>query len=247
MSQTRPRGVRSVATAMAILDSLARHDGPVTLNALAQDTGIAAAKLHRYLVSLADTGMVHHRHSGSYDLGPLATRVGMAALNRADLVNQTADGLDALVERSGHTAQLSVLGDRGPTIVRWEQAERMVITSLGLGSTLPLLGSATGRIFLAFNPRRRTQSLLARERAQLDDPMDEQAIDALLRETLRAGYAVADQQFIPGLHAVAAPVLNAQNQTEAVVTLVATEAIDSEAVNQLLDFTRRCSGKPDRP
>ena len=54
-------------------------------------------------------------------------------------------------------ATLVALGARlwssqGATVVRWERAAGFLVTSLGLGSVLPLLGSATGNVFLAWNP-----------------------------------------------------------------------------------------------
>jgi DNA-binding IclR family transcriptional regulator len=39
-------------------------------------------------------------------------------------------------------------------VVRWHRTGSFVITALGLGTTLPLLNSATGRIFLSWLPRR---------------------------------------------------------------------------------------------
>ena len=41
---------------------------------------MSAAKAHRYLVSCVQAGLVvQSERSGSYDLGPLAVRVGLAA------------------------------------------------------------------------------------------------------------------------------------------------------------------------
>lgn len=236
---SRSRGVRSVEVSVSILVALARHDGPMTLNQIAREVDMPAAKAHRYLASFIDTGMVHHRHSGTYDLGPLAATIGLAAMTRVDLINRVTAGLESLVEETGRTAQLSVWGDRGPTIIRWERSARALITTLGLGSTLPLLSSATGQVFLAFSPSRVTGPLLEEELRSHPTPPEPERINALVEQVRSAGVAGVDQGFIPGLFALAAPVLNWQGEADAVVTLVSTEPCTDQTRRDLKAFAAR--------
>ena len=49
---------------------------------------------------------------------------------------------------------LSVLGNEGATVIRWERAASPAVTSVGLGTTLPLLKSATGRVLLGLGAAR---------------------------------------------------------------------------------------------
>lgn len=235
----RHRGVQSVEVSVSILAALARHGGPMSLNEVARAVGMPAAKAHRYLASFIETGMVHHRRAGTYDLGPLAAEIGLAAMTRADLVNRVAQDLEDLVEQSGRTVQLSVLGDHGPTIIRWERSAKALITNLGLGSTLPLLSSATGQVFLAFTPKRLTARLLESELRHPPGSPDEPDIDSLIEGIRREGLAGVDQGFIPGLFALAAPVLNWQGEADAVVTLVSTEPYTERTRRDLKSFTAR--------
>ena len=215
----RGRSVQSVETSVRILRALARGGGPMALSELAAQLDMPAAKLHRYLASFVDAGMVDHRRSGSYDLGPVAAEIGMAAVARVDVVNRAADALPALVEDTGCTAMLSVWGSRGPTVVRWERARVPLVTVLGIGSVLPILHTATGRAFIAYLPERVV------EEALLSDAEDGTGAEiAAIRESVRrTGLATADQTFIPGLFALARPVLDLQGHAEAVVTLIATQ------------------------
>jgi DNA-binding IclR family transcriptional regulator len=224
---------------VAILAALARHGGPMSLNQIARAVGMPAAKAHRYLASFIESGMVHHRRAGTYDLGPLAAEVGLAAMTRTDLVNRVAEDLEDLVEHTGRTAQLSVWGTHGPTIIRWERSARAFITALGLGSTLPLLSSATGRVFLAFTPSRVTRRLLQDELSHHPEPPGDQQIAALIAEVKSSGLAGVDQSFIPGLSALAAPILNWQGEADAVVTLVSTEPYTDRTGEALRAFAAR--------
>ncbi|MDW4499243.1 IclR family transcriptional regulator [Sulfitobacter sp. D35] len=216
----RGRGVQSVDVSVTVLVALARNRGPMGLTELAQAIGMAPAKAHRYLASFVAAGMVTQRgSSGAYDLGPLAAEIGIAAIARVDPVNSAADRLAGLVEETGLSATLSVWGSHGPTVIRWEKAARPLVTTLGLGTVLPLTRSATGRVFLAHLPDRLVAPVLAAENP--DARPDEFAAER--REIRRTGLARADAEFIPGLYALAAPIFDAQASPVAVATLVATD------------------------
>jgi DNA-binding IclR family transcriptional regulator len=214
-SLTRSKGVQSVEIGMLILRAFCRQQRPMSLGEIAQLVDIPPAKVHRYLASLVQSGMVVHRQTGSYDLGRAAAEIGMAAVARFDVVNRAADILPDVVDATGCTAMLSVWGTLGPTVVRWERSNPPLVTALGVGATLPLLTSATGLAFLAWSPER-----LASDRLSKDD---QQRAIALCADVRQAGLAEARQSFIPGLYALAAPVLDLQGQAAAVVTLVSSD------------------------
>lgn len=230
------RGIQSAGTAVDVLSAMAAARGPVTLGELAKATGLTASTLHRYLASFLEKGLVVQQgRSGAYDLGRLAVEIGLAALARSRLVNEAADALPDLARETGASALLSVWGPEGATIVRIERSERLVATALGLGTRLPLLTSATGQVFLAHLPEALSRGELARERAAGVGGEDAGAIAARVRA---AGYAFVDGQFIPGLAAIAAPVLDWQGHPEAAISLISTDAgitaPDSPAVRKLL-------------
>jgi DNA-binding IclR family transcriptional regulator len=87
---------------------------------------------------------------GRYDLGPRVIQAGLAALARTDAVRIATEALEALVVETGDTGQLAVWGDRGPTVIRWIPGRAAARTSVTAGATLPLLTSATGRVFLGW-------------------------------------------------------------------------------------------------
>jgi len=212
-------GIQSVATAMAVLEALAAGGGPMALSALAQAAGLAPAKAHRYLAALAAAGMVAQRASGAYDLGPRAAALGMAAVARHDPVARASDALPGLVEQSGATAMLSVWGPHGATVVRWEKASPQLVTALGVGATLPLFTSATGRAFLGWLPAR----LLAEARAREAPRMDDRTFAAEVARARAALPLEAAGNFIPGLFALAVPVRDLAGQAAAVVTLLSSD------------------------
>lgn len=225
-------GIQSLDLALGLLRVLAAQPGPVGLSDLARLAGMPPSKAHRYLASFAHAGLVAQRgRSGRYDLGKGAVELGLAAMARYDLVNRAADRLEDLVEATGAAALLAVWGNAGPTVVRWQRTASFVFTSLGLGTTLPLLNSATGRIFLAFAPKRMVAPMAEQELARAarlklswPDLMPTKAALARMIEGVReAGHAAVDGRFIPGLNAISAPVLNWQGEAEAALTITSPD------------------------
>ncbi|MEQ9326511.1 MAG: helix-turn-helix domain-containing protein [Rhodospirillales bacterium] len=236
------RGIQSVDIALAVLTALAAAPGPATLGDLAQATGMAPAKLHRYLASFVNAGfVVQRRRSGAYDLGPAALWLGVGAMARSDIVNRVAGDLPLLTAETGATALLAVWGSQGATIVRWERSPGFIVTTLGLGVTLPLLGSATGRLFLAYSSPGVIADRLRAEGGRPDDAELSRQIDSVRQ----ARIARTEGRFIPGLSAASAPVLNWQGEIEAAVTLVSTDSAlvaDGSMAMAVLDgFCRRHS------
>ena len=241
-------GIQSLDAALRMLGAMSGRREAVSLSELARDCAMPPSKVHRYLASFLHAGLVVQAgRSGKYDLGPGAIRLGLSALARHDFVNRTADALPDLVERTGLTALLSVWGTHGATVVRWERAAVPTVTSMGLGTVMPLLNSATGRAFLAWAPQAPLQAVLQAElaRATGDLPRDEGGVSDLVAPMRKAGFTWVDGRFIPGLVAIAAPVLDWQGEAQAVITLIGTDPTLADAqgriVAALKDFAKSLS------
>jgi DNA-binding IclR family transcriptional regulator len=252
------RGVNALDHALSVLKILAELGAPATLTDIARAAGMPATKVHRYLASFIAAGLVSQpERSGRYDLGKAAMEIGLSAIARNDIVNQVADRLVDLTEATGCTTMLSIWGNQGPTVVRWERAATFIVTTLGLGTTFPLLNSATGRIFLANLPDRLTDDALDREIIArntaggrvIDMDVSKRGLARLTEQIRLQGYATVEGRLIPGLQAASAPVLNWQNEIECAVTLISTrqDIFDAQgvALRELLKFTRQFSIKDE--
>ena len=213
-------GIQSLDSALRVLKALSHIDGPVSLTELARQMDMPTSKVHRYLVSFVNAGLVQQAgRSGKYDLGTGALELGLEAMKRIDLVNRASDALADIATKTSLTALLSVWGNAGATVIRWERSANYPITTLGLGSTMPLLSSASGRMFLAYSPPELISEYLAEEQA-IRPEIDADKLAANIRE---AGFSWVTGDFIPGLAAIAAPILNWQGHIEASVALIGTD------------------------
>ncbi|MEO9599509.1 IclR family transcriptional regulator [Parasphingorhabdus sp.] len=249
-SEGERRGIQSVEVSTKILLALAGAGTAVPLRDLSQLTDMPSSKTHRYLSSFIRTGFVRQDpKTGRYDLGPAALKLGLAALSRFDVIDVAHDAMRELTAELGYTSLLSVWGPQGPTIVRWHRSADSLVTSLMLGSVFPLLSSATGRAFLPFLPDGLTSALITKELAankrmvgQTHLPVKKADVQQLKNEVCDGGFATIDSTFIPGLCAIAAPILDSQGEAQAVITLIGAEhlpLLEDEATKKALAETCR--------
>jgi DNA-binding IclR family transcriptional regulator len=157
-------GVQSIETGMRLLTTMARPGVPLMLKTLAERARMPPAKAHRYLASFARAGLVQREPgTGRYLLGPVAVQIGLAALEALDPVRVATLMLAEIRDQLGEPVVLAVWGHYGPTIVRSEEAIHPSFVSVRPGFVMPLLSSATGKIFAAWMPRVITLPLMRRE------------------------------------------------------------------------------------
>ena len=95
----RRQRVQSAQTGMAVLKGLARLGGRASLSGLAACVGESPAKVHRYLVSLIEEGLVaQDTATQQYLLGVEAMMIGVAAMRQADPVRMAEPALVRLRE-----------------------------------------------------------------------------------------------------------------------------------------------------
>lgn len=218
------KGIRSVEIGLRVLDALVRADGPLALKDISKVAALSASQTHRYLASLIRSDMVvQDPATGFYDLGNMALRVGLAALNRLDAVQVAEQGLETLVKRMDQTAMLAVWGERGPVAVRWRRGKSLLFTTVGVGTTFPLLSSTTGRLYLAFMPPAVTGPVLEaelREAEAAGRPVDRRELDAITAEIRARRLVIMEGHLVPGVWAATAPVLDAQGELVACYTII---------------------------
>ncbi len=232
-------GIQSVEVGFALLDVLAQAPGPLMLRDLASAAGMSAAKAHRYLVSFQRLNLVVQDANTRYELGPATLRLGLATLSRLDAVKLARERLPTLMDQTGHTLALAVWGNRGPTLVHWQEAPLAMPVSLRLGDVMPLLSSATGRCFAAFmghggaadkaQPMIEAELAMARKLGRSDLPSTPTQVQAMISETRAQGLGRVVNVLLPGISGFCAPVFDADGHLAlGVVSLGSTATLDTD-------------------
>jgi DNA-binding IclR family transcriptional regulator len=219
------RGIQTVGNAAKVLKALAKLGEASNLRAVSQVSGLSNSQTHRYLRTLMTEGMAYQDpETGRYDLGPAAITVGLAALSRTDALREAEVAVFAFVRRTGRSAQVSALGPRGPTIIRWYSGIPPVVTPLGLGSVLSMFQSASGHVCIGFAPEAEVAQLVERELAH--DLVTNVNVDTLRRKVRKQGFASISGTVAPGLRAIAFPIFDLQGRLVLTSTVMMSEAFD---------------------
>lgn len=230
----RRQRVQAAETSMAVLKALGHLGGRAGLSLIAAQIDESPAKVHRYLVSLMEGGLVGQDAATQHYFLALETLLlGLAAMRQADPIRLAEASLARLREELEVTCFVAVMGNKGPTIVRFEEPGLPVTVNVRVGSVLPMLWSATGQVLLATLDEKAVRALAQadldaatpEQRAMLhaDDP-----IGALRQSVLAAGCAVVRDTNLRGISAVSAPIYSYTGRPCAVLTaLGATGGFDA--------------------
>ena len=245
------QGVQSMEVGVTILRAMVNGQRSMMLKDIAAGAGMPASKAHRYLVSLIRAGLVEQDPMTSrYDLGPFALNLGLVALDRTDRIRLGLSAIAELRDAINQTSALAVWGERGPIVVRWERPRRPITVNVVTGEALDLLGSATGRVFAAWMPKRVVAPLIAAEQQSEHLPAEwktKTGVEALLAKVRAQGYASSiDYHRWTGVDAIAAPVFNFRNEVSMALVVVGVQgsvdiAPDSETVAAVVRHARALS------
>ncbi|WP_217240183.1 IclR family transcriptional regulator [Streptomyces sp. AC555_RSS877] len=232
MTTTDPRengerqGIQSVEMAMRVLLALESGGGALSLSAIAQASGMQPSKVHRYLVSLGRIGLTSQDPaSGLYDFGAAMRRMGAESLRRTNEVAVASGHATQLRDRTGHSVNLAVWGDRGPIVVSWAYGTRPLPLTVRVGATLPLLTSSVGQVFLAHLPESLTEEVLGEELRGKEGEWTAERLAATRAQIRDDGHVVTHSGVIPGIISVAAPVFAAGDPLPLAVSVVLPESL----------------------
>ncbi|MEL6793332.1 MAG: IclR family transcriptional regulator [Pseudomonadota bacterium] len=206
------KGVQSVDRAFEILAVLEAATAPMGVAEIASTLDSSPSKIHHYLVSLIRCGVLRQTARGKYDLGPGALSLGLSALSRLDTVERTSEAAEALRDQLGEAVFVAVWGNRGPTIIRYFEGFRPLTVEARAGLVLPVLTSATGRVFLAWGNAAQVEPL-AESEASSD-------IERTRAATLEAGLGFVDGDLLPRIASLAGPVFSYNSDLSLAITVL---------------------------
>lgn len=226
------RGIQSIEVGFSLLQILAQGPTSIPLKDIAAAADMTPSKAHLYLVSFSRLGLtVQDPVTARYSLGPAAIRLGIQAINQLDLVEAARYELADFANVHGISVSLAVWSDKGPTIIYRVDGKLPVHASVRVGHVLPLLPTATGRIFMAHLPKSGWQEI-AQAEAKLSPGLSSQ-VEAMLEGIRQTGIAITDSQLHIGFFGISAPILDSQDQVNA--------AVSAHGLSDAIDFS------PDGP
>lgn len=196
----------------ALLELIASQDRFVSLRSLTEQTGMPKPTVHRMLAQLESAELLVRQSDGRQ----YGTGHRLRAFAESLLFNATQHGarhavLRSLVDELGETCNLTALaGDEVVYLDRVETPELLRV-HLRPGSRVPIHCSASGKVLLAQMSPAQRRRLLGHAALPALTPRtvtDVAELERQCKQIRRAGYALDEEEFLPGLFCVAVLVPN---------------------------------------
>lgn len=215
--------IQSVSRAIAVLRCFSEAEPELRVTELAHRLDLHKSTISRILATLEQEGLVaQNPESGKYRLGVGLISLAGVALGGLDVRGVSQPFLHDLVHITGETVNVSIR--QGQECVHIERARSPhPIRYVGwIGRRMPLDRTAAGRIFLAYD-------------RDLPAESQDRALQDVLDEICRSGYAIGHEIFDQGYSSIAAPIFNHQRQVIAALSITGpTFRLGPDTIDQLI-------------
>lgn len=223
---------------LGLLELIASRDHLFSLQDLVEQTTLPKPTLHRMLQQLESSGMLQRDSDGRH----YGTGARLRRLAENLLLNDTKHGarrsvLMQLREEVGESCNITALS--GSEVLYLDRAETAAPLRFYLhpGSRVPAHCSASGKLFLAqlsAAQRRRLLSHTPLTRYTANTLVTMEALEREMEQVRELGYALDNEEFLPGLFCIAVLVPRAEGRSNMGV------AIQAPVMRMTADKALRC-------
>jgi DNA-binding IclR family transcriptional regulator len=232
MSEARA-SVPALERGLNLLRLFRRTRSAITPPEMARELGIPRSTVHRLVAALEEMGFLRRlENGGAYALGPAVLSIGFEYLASLDIVTLSNPVLARLRDETNCSTHLAIRNGTDVVYLSRHASRAAITSNVAVGSVLPAHATVIGRVMLADLTPVELKSLYAGKRLA---PFTEQtpttlaALERLLAEDRRRGYALSRSFFELGVTSVAAPVRDSSGRVVAAINAVAVDA-DRDAV-----------------
>ena len=206
-----PHAVQSIERAITILRCFTEARPEWRVTELAHHLQLHKSTISRILATLEQEGLVaQHPETGKFHLGVGLISLAGVALGHLDARTVSQPHLNALVEISQETVNVTILD--GNECVNIERvASPKPIRYVGwLGRRTPTYCTAAGQVLLAGLPEEKRAALLSQPLLAYTEKtiVDAAALQQTLAQVQQQGYAIVHEQFEEGFSGIAAAIHN---------------------------------------
>jgi IclR family pca regulon transcriptional regulator len=218
--------VVSLAKACRVLEVFDGQEPELNLSEIGRRTNLDIGTVHRLVRTMVGLGYLQQGENAKrYRLGLKVIDLGFNSISRIHVQSLTRPILLSLVDSVIVSASVGVLDSSKIVYIDRVQVGLTPLgATRGIGSRVPLYCSAIGRAILAFLSSERCDQILeAEERVKLTPHTitSLREIRQRIDEARELGYAFSDQEMIPGVRALAAPILDREGRPLASLSVAA--------------------------
>ncbi len=199
-NQLPRNGIQVIGRAATILRVLRDDPEGLSLGQIAARAGLARSTVQRIVAALQEERLVTTIGNSGIRLGP--ELASLAAAAKFDAVPLCRPFLNRIVEKTGETADLSVLRDGLMVFLDQVPGTHRLRAVSSVGERFPLTTTANGRATLALFPDADASKMAEAEWARSGAKSDWDALRRTLTEVRKSGIATDRDEHTEGISAV---------------------------------------------
>ncbi len=219
----------SVKKAFKILHAISESSNGLGISDLSKKLKIGKSTVHGITSSLEEIGvLIRDPIHKKFNMGFTLLELRKKAYGK--------------IEKIGETVFLGILnGDHVTILEMVESHHEMKITS-PLGTRLPLIAGATGKVFLSQFEEKKAKEIIQRMglvRFTSKSIVDQKKFFKEVEETKKKGYAIDDEEYMLGVKAVAAPIQTSSSPPAAIWVVGFTSSLNDQKMEKVILEIRR--------
>lgn len=215
--------VRVVSLALRSLELLCKSGRGIGVRELSRTLGIGKSTMHRILQTLEAHSFVHQdRETARYVVTAHLMELAAMITEGLQFRRVARPFLEGLQERSGETVFLGVLDSSEVVIVERIDSAKLLRMTGEIGSREPVYSTALGKALLAGLSEEELESRLRGFQLKAFTAKTISSLDSLKSELKRArlsGFAIDDEETMPGVLCVGAPIRDTAGRVIAAVSV----------------------------
>lgn len=201
----------TVKKAFKILEAISESGSGFGVNELSKKLTIAKSTVHGITLALEDLGILSRdRAHKKFTLGYALMDLGRKAYRKMERVTDVAQSpMEALMEQVGETVFLGIMHGEHVIILKMVESHSELKITAPVGSRVPLLSGALGRVFLAQMEGEKAREIVQKRGLKVytaNSVTDPKRFLKEVDETRRKGFAIEHEEYILGVTAVASPI-----------------------------------------
>ncbi|WIM10335.1 IclR family transcriptional regulator [Enhydrobacter sp.] len=222
---------QSLERGLDVLETIAAEGGELGVRELARRLGLSPTVVQRLVSSLATRGYIEKNDDTSrYRLGHRTLALGVTGEGAFDYVVAARRELERLAHDHHLNGFLSVLRGGRAIYLLAVQADGPVAIRVSPGSEMPLHSTGAGKVLLASLSDNEARKVVGTRRLAAITPhtiTDPAALVALLPKVRRQGFALVNEENIPGVLSVGAPIRDRTGAVVAALSVAFPKYLDS--------------------
>jgi IclR family transcriptional regulator, acetate operon repressor len=227
-AETAAASSSSAERSLRLLAHLADEGRALSLAEMGEALSLPKATVHRICTQLLEGGFVARGvNEREFVVGPALRKLALDTLNHGTVRGLRHEVLSDLVAEVGETCNFTTLDGAGVLYLDRVEAPWPWRLTLDVGVHVPLHCTASGKLFLAFMPRARRNTLISQlQLPRLTDNTltDASALQAECETVAAQGHSFDREEFITGLVAAAVPVRDGAGEVRAALAVHAPTA-----------------------